>query len=101
MGHKETLVFLKFIDIYIKRRYMAETISKTSSDSKVINRDSLSMNLEDRYKKSTIKETKAPVAVDFFNNAFAKGFTIKEKTTDQTGAQSIYQQGLSSEKYSG
>jgi hypothetical protein len=80
---------------------MADSLTSSTPNSRVINRDSLSTNLEKRYKKSKIKEVTAPTPVTI-SSLFAKGFIMKNKlfTTDFTGVDSSFLKGFSNQKYS-
>lgn len=76
---------------------------KNINHALAVNRESLTTNLLERYKKSKrLVENRAPIAVDFLANTFARGFTIKQSGTainlDKT---SSFKQGFNNTKYKG
>jgi len=74
-------------------------MEKTSTNNVLsINRQSLTTNLLERYKKS--KDSIVPRVVDFFANTFAKGFTLKQSTTAiDLNKQSNLKQGFNNTRY--
>jgi hypothetical protein len=78
-------------------------LDSQTSNSGMVNRPSLTVSLEDRYKQSKIKEVQAPTAVDFMENTYAKGFLMgrKQFQSDFTGEESRYKKGFSNQKYKG
>lgn len=63
-----------------------------------INRQSLTTNLLDRYKKS--KDSVVPRIVDFFANTFAKGFSLRQSTTAiDLNKQSNFKAGFNNTRY--
>ena len=64
----------------------------------LINRPSLTTNLEARYRSSKIKEVSAPTVVDFIKSPI-KGFTLRQQSTELLATTSIFVKNLSRTKY--
>lgn len=83
---------------------MAESLSKNTSGIKNT-RESLNVPLEERYKKSNIKETKTPTAVNGIPDKFARGFVMEKGknllSSDFTGEESFFVKGIDTKKYNG